>query len=51
MMFDIIKKKDPVCGMKQEKEKGFVDKKTGNWFCSQNCKNEFDKKEILFARS
>ncbi len=43
MVFGLFKKKDPICGMKQEKDKGFTDKETGNWFCSQNCKDEFDK--------
>lgn len=43
MVFGLFKKKDPVCGMKQEKDKGFVDEKSGNWFCSQNCKDEFYK--------
>lgn len=43
-MFGLFKKKDPICGMKREKGKGFIDEKTGNWFCSQHCKEEFDKK-------
>lgn len=43
MVFGLFKKKDPICGMKQEKGKGFVDAKTGNWFCCQKCKDEFDK--------
>ncbi len=44
MAFSIFKKTDPVCGMKQEKEKGFIDKETNHWFCSQQCKQEFYKK-------
>ncbi len=43
MVFGIFKKKDPICGMKQEKGKGFVDNETGNWFCGKHCKDEFDK--------
>ena len=43
MLFGLFKKKDPICGMKEEKGKGLVDE-TGNWFCSQNCKDEFGKK-------
>jgi len=46
MVFGLFKKKDPVCGMKEEKGKGFIDEKTGNWFCSQDCKKEFDKRPI-----
>ena len=42
-MFGLFKKKDPICGMKQEKDKGMID--GGNWFCSQNCKIEFNKKK------
>ena len=30
-----FKKKDPVCGMRQEKNTGF--EKYGKWFCSENC--------------
>lgn len=44
MVFGLFKKKDPICGMKQEKEKGFVDDTSGHWFCSQNCKSEFDSR-------
>lgn len=44
MVFGLFKKTDPICGMKQEKDKGFTDEKTGNWFCSENCKQEFDNK-------
>jgi len=43
MVFGLFKKKDPICGMKEEDGKGFVDEKTGHWFCNQNCKDEFDK--------
>ena len=32
---------DPVCGMKQEKGKGI--EKGGNWFCSKNCLEKFEK--------
>jgi len=43
MVFGLFKKTDPICGMKQEKGKGIVDEKTGKWFCSKQCKDEFDK--------
>jgi len=43
MVFNnIFKKKDPVCGMKQEKGKGI--KHNGNWFCSESCKVEYANK-------
>lgn len=36
-MFGLFKRKDPICGMKEEKGKGLeFDNK---WFCSENCKN------------
>lgn len=50
MVFGLFRKKDPICGMKQEKEKGLVDEKTGNWFCSQNCKSEFDMRMKAHAK-
>ncbi len=40
-MFNLFKKKDPICGMKQEKGKGF--EQNGMWFCSKNCMNEYEK--------
>jgi len=42
MMISLFRKKDPVCGMRQEKGKGFIDENTKNWFCSNSCKDEFD---------
>jgi len=35
MVFGLFKKKDPVCGMKQEDNKGLIH--NGIWFCSQKC--------------
>lgn len=43
MIFGIFKKKDPICGMKEEKEKGIFFE--GNWFCSDDCKDKFEKDE------
>ncbi len=40
-MLGLFKRKDPVCGMKEEKGKGIDDKETGQWFCSEQCKEEF----------
>jgi YHS domain-containing protein len=36
-----FKKKDPICGMKEEKGKGIS--KHGKWFCSENCVSEYEK--------
>ena len=41
MVFNIFKRKDPICGMKEEKGKGM--EKHGKWFCSQNCVDEYNK--------
>ncbi|MEM2932890.1 MAG: YHS domain-containing protein [Candidatus Pacearchaeota archaeon] len=41
MVFSLFKKKDPICGMKEEKGRGI--KKYGEWFCSQKCLNEYEK--------
>ena len=40
-MLGLFKKKDPICGMKEEKDKGI--KKYGNWFCSNSCLNKYEK--------
>ncbi len=40
MVFGLFKRKDPICGMKEEKGKGI--EKDGKWFCSNNCVNKFD---------
>ena len=40
-MFGLFKKTDPICGMKEEKGKGFS--KDGNWFCSKNCLEKYEK--------
>jgi len=36
-----FKKKDPICGMKQENGKGI--EKLGNWFCSNACLIKYEK--------
>ncbi len=41
MAFGLFKKKDPICGMKEEKGKGLT--KDGNWFCSESCLNKYEK--------
>ena len=40
-MFSLFKKKDPICGMKEEKGKGIS--KHGEWFCNKNCLDEYEK--------
>jgi len=39
MVFGLFKRKDPVCGMKEEKGKGT--EKNGKWFCSEHCVNKY----------
>ncbi len=41
MVFGLFKRKDPICGMKEEKGKGI--EKHGKWFCAENCVNEYEK--------
>lgn len=41
MVFGLFAKKDPICGMKQEKGKGI--EKADKWFCSQRCASEYEK--------
>ena len=36
-----FKKKDPVCGMKQEENKG--KENYGHWFCSDKCMKTYEK--------
>jgi len=43
MVLGLFKKRDPICGMKEEKGKGIKDKKMGHWFCSKNCQDKFNK--------
>ncbi len=40
-MFGLFTKKDPVCGMKEEKGKGI--EAEGHWFCSNDCLKEYKK--------
>ncbi len=37
----LFKKKDPICGMKQEKGRGV--EMYGKWFCSDSCLGEYKK--------
>lgn len=41
MVFGLFKKKDPICGMKEEKGKGIS--KHGQWFCNNACLEEYEK--------
>ena len=40
-MFGLGRRKDPICGMKEEKGKGT--EKDGKWFCSEGCVKEYEK--------
>ena len=42
MLFGLFKRKDPVCGMKEEKGKGL--EQNGKWFCSHDCVKKYDAK-------
>jgi YHS domain-containing protein len=42
IVLGLFKKKDPVCGMTEEKGKGI--KSESNWFCSEKCKIDYEKK-------
>ena len=39
MLSKLFKRKDPVCGMREEKGKGI--EKDGNWFCSEVCAKRY----------
>jgi len=39
MVFRLFKRKDPVCGMKEEKGEGI--EKEGKWFCSDGCAKKY----------
>ncbi|MBI5391896.1 hypothetical protein HZB00_02745 [Candidatus Woesearchaeota archaeon] len=39
----IFTRKDPICGMKEEKGKGILD--NINWFCSASCKKQYAAKQ------
>lgn len=41
MLFGLIKRKDPMCGMKEEKGTGI--EQHGKWFCNANCVKEYEK--------
>jgi len=41
MVFGLFKKKDPICGMKEEQGKGITE--NGQWFCSKACLGEYEK--------
>lgn len=43
MVFGLFRRKDPVCGMKEEKGQGMDDKETGRWFCSSACRDNYCK--------
>lgn len=42
MLFGLIKRKDPICGMKEVKGTGL--EANGKWFCHKNCAKEYEEK-------
>ncbi|MEK7627072.1 MAG: hypothetical protein AAB397_00620 [Patescibacteria group bacterium] len=44
-MFNIFKKKCPICGMELEKGKEYPEE-FGKKFCSENCHEEYRKKMV-----
>ncbi|MBU0963173.1 MAG: hypothetical protein KKD48_04690 [Nanoarchaeota archaeon] len=42
-MLNLFKKKDPICGMTEEKGKGIT--KYEKWFCSKDCLKKFEKQQ------
>ncbi len=48
-MISLFAKKDPICGMKMEKDKGIT--KHGQWFCSKNCLQQYEKPNKKMNRS
>ncbi len=45
MVFGLFKRKDPVCGMKEEKGKGL--EKDGKWFCSNECVKKYRGEQTI----
>jgi len=41
MVFGLFKRKDPICGMKEEKGKGI--EKHGKWFCNESCLKKYEE--------
>ena len=48
MVFGWFKRKDPVCGMKEEKGQGV--EKLGKWFCAEACAKKYSG-ESMEAKS
>jgi len=42
MVFGLFKRKDPICGMTEEKGKGI--EKHDKWFCSSKCASDYGTK-------
>ena len=40
MVFGLFKRKDPICGMKEEAGKGI--EKHGKWFCAESCLKKYE---------
>lgn len=48
-MWNLFKKKDPICGMTEEKGNGTH--KDGRWFCSEHCLKTYEKGMKSSAKS
>lgn len=42
-MFGLFGRKDPICGMKEEKGTGV--EKDGKWFCNEACLKDYEKQK------
>jgi len=43
MVFDFLKKTDPICGMKEKNGRGL--NKDGKWFCNNSCLKKYESEE------
>jgi len=48
MFFGLIKRKDPICGMKESEDSGT--RKFGLWFCSSKCLEEYSKQREVHRK-
>ncbi len=42
-MFGLLRRKDPICGMKETKGTGM--ERHGKWFCSNDCVKKFEEQK------
>lgn len=41
MVFKLFRKKDPICGKRMEKNKGYFEHE--KWFCSEDCIKKYEQ--------